>query len=501
MFAPSVVPAALHSSRRLVGKPGNQYGLRRFGVHLGNPGSIVSRRKAHLLNSQPAILRRAKMQPPGPRGIERIRLIKRLTEPKILDAVSGLWRTYGDTAAVELPFGRTLYFLNDPADVMDVLVKRSKKFIKGKNLETFKLLIGHGVATSEQSDWVQHRRMVQPNFHHKILQSYVPTVLQVVKQHRNRWLEAGDGFQDFNVLFPQLSLDVVARTMLGADLSSQLEQMHHAWDAAMDFVLARTFTSVPFPIGWPLPNHRRFNRSARFIRDTVDAVIAQQKEKNADADSNTFLARILRSNAAGELTRVQIREQVLNLLFAGLETTANALSSALYLILSHPNVRQKLTAELRAVLGKESPSYHTLEQQPYLRQVVYETLRLYPPVCIIPREALEEVELSRVVLPPGAAVITSPYVIHRHPELWSDPERFEPERFNSPSLMQPPYFLAFGAGGRTCVGDQFAINEMMLVLSDIFQNLHPEMDTSHPIEFFFNGTLRPQPMRVRLKAS
>jgi cytochrome P450 len=446
------------------------------------------------------MLRRAKMKPPGPRGMERIHLIKRLTEPKIVDAVADLWKTYGDTAAVSLPFGRTRYFLNDPADVMDVLVSRSKKFTKGKDLETFKLLIGHGVTNSEQGDWVQHRRMVQPNFHHKILESYVPTVLQVVKEHRNRWLEAGDSFQDFNVLFPQLSQDIVARTMLGADLSSQLEQMHRAWDGAMDFVLARTFTLVPFPIGWPLPSHRRFNRAARFIRDTVDAVIAQRMEKNVSADSNTFLARLLRSNEAGELTSVQVREQALNLLFAGLETTANGLSSALCLILRHPHVQQKLLAELRAVLGKEPPSYHTLEKQPYLRQVVYETLRLYPPVCIIPRETLEEVELSTVVLPRGAAVMVSPYVIHRHPKLWSYPERFEPERFNSPSLMKPPYFLAFGAGARACVGDQFAINEMMLVLSDIFQNLHPEMDTSRPIGFFFNGTLRPQPMSIRVSA-
>jgi cytochrome P450 len=453
-----------------------------------------------LLDTQLAILRRAKMRPPGPRGIERLHLIKRLTEPKIVDAVAGLWKTYGDTAAVSLPFRQTLYFLNDPADVMDVLAKRSKKFIKGKDLETFKLLIGHGVATSEQGEWVQHRRLVQPNFHHRILESYVPTVLQVVEEHRNRWLEAGDGFQDFNVLFPQLSQDIVARTILGADFSSQLEQMHRAWDSAMDFVLARTFNPVPLPIGWPLSSHRRFNRSARYVRDTVDAVIAQQRDGNASADSNTFLTRLLSSNAAGGLTDVQIREQALNILFAGLETTANGLSSTLYLILSHPHVRQKLIAELHAVLGKDPPSYRTLEKQSYLRQVVYEALRLYPPVCIIPREALEEVELSTVVLPRGATVIVSPYVIHRHPKLWNDPERFEPERFDDPSLTKPPNFLAFGAGGRTCVGDEYAINEMMLVLSDIFKHLHPELDTSRPIGFFFNGTLRPEPMRIRVSA-
>jgi cytochrome P450 len=151
------------------------------------------------------------------------------------------------------------------------------------------------------------------------------------------------------------------------------------------------------------------------------------------------------------------------------------------------------------VLGDNPPSHGALEKQTYLRQVIYETLRLYPPVCLIPRQALEEVTLPTVVLPKGATVMLSPFVLHRHPKLWSEPERFDPERFASASEREPPKFIAFGAGARTCVGDQFAITEMMLALTDMFQQLRLEMDRSRPAGLFFNGTLRPNPVRVRVR--
>jgi cytochrome P450 len=150
--------------------------------------------------------------------------------------------------------------------------------------------------------------------------------------------------------------------------------------------------------------------------------------------------------------------------------------------------------ELHRVLGQAAPGYAALEKQVYLRQIVYETLRLFPPVSIFVREALEEAELPTVSLPKGATVMLSPYVIHRQPELWKDPERFEPERFDTQRRIEPPYFWAFGAGARICAGDQFAINAMMLVLSDLFQNLDFELDTSRLAGLHFNGTLRPSPL-------
>jgi enediyne biosynthesis protein E7 len=446
------------------------------------------------------MIRRARTNPPGPRGIERPLFIWHLRGPKIVKAIVNLWKTYGDFATVSLPNGRRLYFVNDPIDAMEILQKQAKKFVKGKTLETFKRLIGDGVATSERPDWIQQRRMVMPNFHVRTVEDYSATILATVQEHRRRWLEAENEYQDFNVLFPQLSQDIVARTLLGADLTAHLAQIHAAWDSAMNFVLRRTYAVAPLPLAWPLPSHRRFHRSARLIRNVVDMLIASQMDGKNSLDSKSFLARLLASDTARELHREEIRNKVLNVLFAGLETTANGLSSALYLILSHPNVKRKLLDELHSVLGKDPPSYGSLKQQWYLRQVVHEVLRLYPPVSIFPREALEDVQLSAGVLPKGATVLVSPFVLHRQPGLWQDPELFKPERFTSLSLMEPPHFFAFGAGSRSCVGDQFAINEMMLTLSDIFQNCALKMDTSRPISLLFNGTLRPDPVRIRITA-
>lgn len=444
-------------------------------------------------------MRQKKLCPPGPRGLERIAYVRRLCTPHILDVVLELWKTYGDTAAISLPFGRALYFLHNPADVMEVLRKQSKKFIKGRSLETFKLLIGHGAATSESQEWVQHRRFVQPNFHHRNLPSYAGAVLQAAEDHRRQWLASGSGFQDFNLMASALSLDIVARTLFGADLTLQLAQIRQAWDSAMDFVLARTCAAVRLPLGWPLPGHRRFHRSAAFIRNTVDELIELQIKGKGSTDPNSFLARLLCSNPAKALAPAEIREQTLNILFAGHETTASGLSSALFLILTHPNVRGKFMAELHTVLGQAPPSYAALEKQTYLRQIVYETLRLFPPVSIFVREALEEIKLPGGILPKGATVMLSPYVVHRQRGLWEEPERFEPERFDSARVMEPPFFLAFGAGARTCAGDQFAIHAMMLVLSDIFQNLDFERDPSRPAGLSFNGMLRPSPLHVSVR--
>jgi cytochrome P450 len=438
------------------------------------------------------------MKASGPRGLEKLRLILRLQGPEILDAVFGLWKAHGDTVVVSLPFGQTLYFINDPADVMEILHKRGKKFIKGKALETFKLLIGNGVATSEQDEWVYHRRTVQPNFNRASLETYAPTVLRTIADHRRRWLAAGDGFQDFNKLLPWVSLDVVARTLLGADLSAELEELQRTWDTAMAFVVRRTYALARFPLGWPLPSHRRFNRAVRVIRNRVDSAVEREMRGKGSSDPNTFLARLLRSDVAGKLTKQEVSDQILNVLFAGLETTANALSSTLNLMLSHPDVHAKVLAELNSIVGSNPPTYAALEKQWYLRQVVHEALRLYPPVSIFVREALEPVELSAGILPKGAIVMLSPFVVHRQPKLWDEPEQFKPERFTSMSLMGPPHFFAFGAGGRTCPGDQFAINEMMFVLTDIFQNLVLELDTSRPVGLTFNGTLRSDPLRIRV---
>lgn len=440
------------------------------------------------------------MKPPGPRGLDNLRYLRRLQGPQILDAVQDLWKSYGDTSVISLPFGRSIYFIHDPADVMEILVRQAKKFIKGKALETFKLLIGNGVAVSDKDIWVRQRRQVQPNFHHQSLGRYAPIIVQTAAEYRAVWLQH-DGFQNFDRLLPQLTQAIIARTLLGADLSRQLSDLQSNWDEAMAFVVQRTNAMVRWPLMWPLPSHRRFARARRLIRGSVARLIEEQGDGGHSPDPNTLMNRMLRSHST-EISQDELATQVLNVLFAGHETTGNGLSSALLFTLTHPEIHARIMSELEDVLAGEAPDYARLEKQVYLRQVVYETLRLRSPVALFLREAREDIQLSACTLPQGAIVMLSPHILHRHPALWSDPDTFDPGRFNDPSACAPPKFLAFGAGGRTCVGDQYAIDTMMLVLSGILQNLNLELDRSRPIQILCsNGTFKPHPLNIRVTAS
>ena len=440
------------------------------------------------------------MKLPGPRGFDNLRYLRRIQGPEILEAVVDLWKAYGDTSVISLPFGRSLYFIHSPPDVMEILVRQAKKFIKGKALDTFKLLIGNGVVVSDKEVWVRQRRQVQPNFHHHSLGNYAPAVMETVAEYRAAWL-LRDTFQDFDRLLPQLAQAIIARTLLGADLSHQLGEIQSNWDEAMAFVARRTNAIVRLPLGWPLPGHRRFAKSRELIRDAVARLVHQQVDNPASSGSNTLLKRMLRDHS-GEISHEELVTQILNVLFAGHETTGNGLSSALLFTLTHPDVRERIMKELDEVLAGKAPSYAFLEKQIYLRQVVYETLRLQSPVSLFVREATENVTLSACALPKGAIVMLSPHILHRHPALWSEPEKFDPDRFKDPVASAPPAFLAFGAGGRTCVGDQFAIDTMMLVLSDIFQNLDLELDRSRTFQVsYFNGTFKPHPLNIRVSAA
>lgn len=440
------------------------------------------------------------MRQPGPRGLEKLRLLRRLQSPGIVEAICDVRRVYGDTAVVSLPFGRSLHFLNDPDDVMTILVRQARKFVKGKGLETFKLLIGEGVATADGARWLRDRRLALPSFDRRSLESYAAAILNTVEEHRRAWLAAGPGALDLNALLPPLTHDLLARLLLGVTLGPALMPLQQAWGEAMAFVLRRSNAPARLPLAWPLPSHRRFRRNARRIRDAIGRVIASAPPPQGENGPQPFLSRLLDANAALGLDREALIDQILNLLFAGHDTTAYGLSSALYLILAHPPVHARILAEIEEALdGQAAPSHAALARLPLLRKAVYESLRLYPPVSIFVRQALEAVPLSAGVLPKGAIILLSPFVLHRHPRVWRDPERFDPDRFASRALMAPPRFFAFGAGGRTCLGDELAVEAMMLILADLFRALELELDRSEPARLAFTGTLRPAPVRMQAR--
>ncbi|MBV9863358.1 MAG: cytochrome P450 [Alphaproteobacteria bacterium] len=441
------------------------------------------------------------MQASGPTGVEKLRYVLRLRGAGTLDALFALWQAYGDTARIALPFLPPLYAVNDPADVMVVLRKQADRFVKGRALRLFNELIGDGVVTAEGERWRDHRRAVQPYFAKESLASYGPAVCRVVAEHRSRWLRLAEGFDDFNPLLRDLAQDVIARALLGAQPCRELSEVQQAWARGMAVVVRRSNAVLRLPRWLTWRSHRRYRRARHELRSAVDRLIRRHLAPGRGPEPGTVLAHSLAEYRDGRLGEYEIRNRVLNLLFAGHETLAGGLASALFLILAHPPVRDRVLAELRNVLRDEPPEYGLLRRQPYFRQTILETFRLYPPVPIFVREATGPVELSAGTLPRGAIVLLSPYIMHRHPELWKDPEQFDPDRFAMPGLLAPPRFFAFGAGGRTCLGNEFAVNHIMLILGDLLQRLHIELDQSAAAGLAFDGILRPAPIKLRVRAA
>jgi cytochrome P450 len=233
------------------------------------------------------------------------------------------------------------------------------------------------------------------------------------------------------------------------------------------------------------------------VKTLDEAVYAIVEQRRRDGTGHHDLLSMLlaaRDEETGEgMSDAQLRDEMVTLIVAGHETVASALTWAWYLLAQHPDAERRLHDELAAVLGVRPPAVQDLPTLPYTRMVVEETLRLYPPAWLITRRALKTDEIGGYGIPAGALVVVSPYLTHRHPSFWENPERFEPERF-APERSERPRFayFPFGGGPRLCIGNNFALMEAQLVLAAVAQRYRLELARNTPVEVVPGVTLRPR---------
>ncbi|MGH7812616.1 MAG: cytochrome P450, partial [Candidatus Binataceae bacterium] len=241
--------------------------------------------------------------------------------------------------------------------------------------------------------------------------------------------------------------------------------------------------------------NRDFAKAATAIKETVDKIIADRKRENLDyGDLLSMLLAARDEETGAAMADTQLRDEILTLILAGHETTATALSWTFYLLAQHPEVREKLEAELRTALNGRPPIFNDLRNLTYTGMVIDESMRLYPPVWTIGRSPIEDDEIGGYRIPKKSMVILSQYVTHRHPAFWDDPDRFDPERFSAArSEGRHPYaFFPFAGGPRKCIGYLFALTEANIALAAIAQRyrLHPV--PGHPVVPNPLVTLRPR---------
>ena len=433
---------------------------------------------------------------PGPRG-NFLWGSLREAQHHPLTFYAGARREYGEIVRFR-SFGRFHWILlTHPVDIEHVLRANHQNYVKGLFVNPLKLLIGEGLVTSEGSFWLRQRRLAQPAFHRKRLLAFGTIMTQAAEAMVARWKAYERKAQPFDVngeMMP-LTLKVVGEALFNADVSGDADAVGRALSIALEHVNYRSYQIFALPERFPTPRNRRFVRA----RQTLDQVVLKliEERRRSDEDMGDLLSMLLmaRDEETGEgMTDAQLRDEVMTILLAGHETTANALSWTWYLLAQNPDAEQKLHDELAQVLGGRTPSIEDLPNLPYTRMVIDEAIRLYPPVWGVARQAVGEDEIRGFPIPPGTALFLSQFVTHRHPDFWEQPEKFDPERFTPERSAGRPSFayFPFGGGPRLCIGNNFALMEAQLVLATVAQRYKLRLAPNFPVEQNPGVTLRPR---------
>jgi cytochrome P450 len=429
-------------------------------------------------------------RPPGPRSGK---LLGHLSEFRrdTLGFFTRLAREYGDCVSFRVGI-RRVFLLNHPDLIESVLVTQSHNFIKHYVLRLLRPTMGNGILLSEGDFWLRQRRLVQPAFHRSRIIAYGAIMVAYTERMLAGW-HSGET-RDLHADMMRLTLEIVAKTLFDADVAGQAREVGEALEEGMQTFVRRWKSIYPLPEWIPTPNNLRIKRVARRL-DTILYRIIQERRAGGE-DRGDLLSMLLHAqdeDDGGRMTDKQLRDEAMTLFLAGHETTANALSWALYLLASHPEVETRLAAELRDVLGGRSPTVADLPRLRYTEMVVTEAMRLYPPVYAFGREAVRACTLGGYHVPAGMTIVMSQWVMHRDGRYFEDPEKFLPERWADGLAKRLPKFayFPFGGGPRLCIGNGFAMMEAVLILATVAQQFRITLVPDHPVVPRTTVTLRP----------
>lgn len=431
--------------------------------------------------------------PPGPKG--------RFLVGNALDFSRGDWlgffvrcaREHGDVVLLRF-LNVPICLLTHPDDIENVLVKNASNFVKSRNYRALKPILGNGLLTSEGAFWQRERKLVQPSFRHESIAAYADVMADSAQRLLSGWRDGQT--RDVHQEMMAVTLQVVAKSLFGADVSREASKVSQAFRDVTNHLFALPNITFFLPEFFPLPSTLRLRRAMRELDRIIYSIIRNRRATNSHSPDLLQVLLNAQAEDGSQMTDGQLRDEMMTLFIAGHETTAVALSWTWYLLAGHPEVEAKLIDELSGVLNGRDAGISDLSALLYTEMVVKEAMRLYPPVWVIGRQALNDFEVHGYRLPAGTNILLVQWITHHDARFYSEAERFDPDRWKDDPIRSghlPRFaYFPFGGGSRVCVGAGFAMMEATLLLATIAQRFRLTLASDHSVEMLPLLTLRPK---------
>jgi cytochrome P450 len=400
-----------------------------------------------------------------------------------LARLSRYFAEFGDIYRVFAPArGVYNYVINHPDDIKRVLLSNHRNYTKGEGMDRVKILLGNGIMTSEGDFWRRQRRMMQPSFHRRVIDQFSRLIREVNDKFAARWADKAARAEPINVSddASALTLEIVLRSIFGSDLER----------------LETEFGANPFEVVAKEQNRDlkfafRFRSLTKLVAELINR---RRRQPSEHFDFLSMLMATRDRDTGAAMSDKELIDEVLTLIVAGHETTAAALTWTWYLISQHPATAEGLRAEADRTGSAETLGLDAAEGLQFTHQVLQEALRLYPPGWLITRRTLEADELGGYPIAARTDVFISPYMLHRHPAFWSEPEEFRPERFAGADAEERHRFsyIPFAVGPRHCIGENIAMFEMLVHVHAMSRRFRLTRAGNEPIELEAQINLRPR---------